>query len=143
MGGPFWARKDAGAWSIPKGEFLPPESARDAALREFAEEIGVPAPDATYVELGDFRQSSGKVITVFIAESDLHIDRVSSNTFSMEWPPRSGRMQSFPEMDDAGWFALDEARGKLTKGQQPLMNALVAAVSDPGPGKATASEQRP
>jgi predicted NUDIX family NTP pyrophosphohydrolase len=124
MGGPFWSRKDAHAWSIPKGEYSPPEDAFAAAKREFREEIGVDAPDAAYVPLGDVRYSSGKVVTVFAAEADLEVDEVVSNTFEVEWPPRSGKMQSFPEVDDARWIPLADARVKLVAGQLPALDAL-------------------
>lgn len=127
MGGPFWARKDEGAWSLPKGivesDDLGDELA--AAHREFAEEIGTPAPDADYVPLGEFR-GSGKTIVVFAAESEFEPGAIVSNTFELEWPPRSGRRQAFPEVDDARWFGLDDARLKLTKAQRPILDALVA-----------------
>ena len=124
MGGPFWARKDAHAWSIPKGEYSPPEDAFSAAKREFREEIGVDAPDADYLPLGDVRYSSGKVVTVFAAESDLEVSEVVSNTFEVEWPPRSGKLASFPEIDDARWVPLADARVKLVAGQLPALDAL-------------------
>ncbi|MET4782390.1 NUDIX domain-containing protein [Glaciihabitans sp. UYNi722] len=127
MGGPFWAKKDAAAWSIPKGEPLEGEADLAAALREFAEEIGTPAPDIDYVRLGDFRQSSGKVVTVFAAESDFFVESVTSNSFDLEWPPRSGRIQHFPEIDDARWLTLDEARTKIVKGQLPALDALAVS----------------
>jgi predicted NUDIX family NTP pyrophosphohydrolase len=127
MGGPFWSRKDEGAWSLPKGivesDDLGDELA--AARREFAEEIGTPAPDADYVPLGEFR-GSGKTIVVFAAESEFEPGAIVSNTFELEWPPRSGRRQRFPEVDDARWFGLDEARTKLTKAQRPILDALLA-----------------
>jgi len=127
MGGPFWARKDEGAWSLPKGivesDDLGDELA--AARREFAEEIGTPAPDADYVPLGEFR-GSGKTIVVFAAESDFDPGEIVSNTFELEWPPRSGRRQEFPEVDDARWFALEDARVKLTKAQRPILDALLS-----------------
>jgi predicted NUDIX family NTP pyrophosphohydrolase len=124
MGGPFWARKDAHAWSIPKGEYAPPEDAFAAAKREFREEIGVDAPDAEYLPLGDVRYSSGKVVTVFAAESDLEVAEVVSNTFEVEWPPRSGKLASFPEVDEARWVPLADARVKLVAGQLPALDAL-------------------
>jgi len=124
MGGPFWARKDAHAWSIPKGEYAPPEDAFAAAKREFREEIGVEAPDVEYLPLGDVRYSSGKVVTVFAAESDLEVAEVVSNTFEVEWPPRSGKRASFPEVDDARWVPLADARVKLVAGQLPALDAL-------------------
>jgi predicted NUDIX family NTP pyrophosphohydrolase len=128
MGGPFWARKDAAAWSIPKGEFLPDEDALLAARREFVEEIGVPAPELDYVKLGEFRQSSGKVVIAFAAESDFTVAEVSSNTFPVEWPPRSGRIQEFPEIDRAEWMPLADAEWRLVKGQVPLLEALGSLV---------------
>ena len=124
MGGPFWRGKDASAWSIPKGTYTDEEPLA-AALREFAEEVGRPAPDIEYVELGGFRYASGKLVTVFIGESDFDPDDVRSNLFEIEWPPRSGRRQSFPELDAAGWFSPDEARERLVKGQRPAVDALV------------------
>jgi predicted NUDIX family NTP pyrophosphohydrolase len=127
MGGPFWARKDEAAWSLPKGIVESDDLGDElsAARREFAEEIGTPAPDADYVPLGEFR-GSGKTIVVFAAESEFDPGTVESNTFELEWPPRSGRMQAFPEIDDAGWFPIDEARLKLTKAQRPILDALLA-----------------
>ena len=121
MGGPFWARKDAAAWSIPKGLYTD-EPPLAAALREFEEEIGAPAPDADYLRLGEFRQPSGKRITVFAGEGDAEF--VASNTFEVEWPPRSGKLQAFPEIEAAGWFDLESARVKLVKGQLPILVAL-------------------
>lgn len=124
MGGPFWARKDAGAWSIPKGLYDADEDPLAAALREFAEEIGTPAPAVEYESLGEFRYSSGKRLAVFAAESDFAIDALAGNTFALEWPPRSGRMRDFPEVDDARWVSLEAARQKLVKGQLPILDAL-------------------
>jgi predicted NUDIX family NTP pyrophosphohydrolase len=121
MGGPFWARKDAAAWSIPKGEYEPGEDPFVAARREFAEEIGQPPPDAEYAELAEL---SGKVVTVFAAEADFAPERVQSNTFTVEWPPRSGTLREFPEIDDARWVDLAEARVKLVRGQLPVLDAL-------------------
>ena len=121
MGGPFWARKDTAAWSIPKGLYTD-EEPLTAARREFAEEIGAPAPDVDYVLLGEFRQPSGKRITVFTGEADAEF--VASNTFEVEWPPRSGRMQQFPELETAQWFDIPTAREKLVKGQLPILAAI-------------------
>ena len=129
MGGPFWARKDAGAWSIPKGEHGPDEEPRDVALREFAEELGAPAPVTDLVPLGEVRQSGGKRLTVWAAEGDFDAAGAVSNTFSLEWPPRSGRVQEFPEIDRAAWTPLDEARVKLVKGQVPLLDRLFGLVT--------------
>ncbi|CAN5151239.1 NUDIX domain-containing protein [soil metagenome] len=130
MGGPFWARKDARAWSIPKGLLDGDEDPRIAARREFAEEIGTPAPDIEYLALGDVRYSSGKLVTVFAAEApDFAPNEIVSNTFDLEWPPRSGRTQSFAEVDDARWVALDVARDKLVAGQVAALDLLMEAVS--------------
>lgn len=132
MGGPYWAHKDERAWSIPKGEYLEDEDPLVAAKREFAEEMGAPAPAADYVELGAFRQPSGKVITVYTAESDFDPERIVSNTFSLEWPKGSGTVQSFPEIDDAVWATEPTARTKLVKGQQPILNALIQHLRNSG-----------
>ncbi|TQJ39275.1 putative NUDIX family NTP pyrophosphohydrolase [Arthrobacter sp. SLBN-112] len=128
MGGPFWARKDAHAWSIPKGEYSPGEDPLAAALREFAEEMGTPAPAGDYRHLGGFRQPSGKIITVFAAEHDFQPERIVSNTFPLEWPKGSGRIQQYPEIDDARWFPEPEARFKLVKGQLPVLDVLAGHV---------------
>ena len=129
-GGPFWARKDAGAWSIPKGEYDEGDDPRAAALREFEEELGSPLPAGTeLVELGTVKQNSGKVITAYAAAGDLDADAIRSNTFTIEWPPRSGRMQEFPEVDRAGWFPLDEAREKLNPAQAELLVRLALLLS--------------
>ena len=125
MGGPFWARKDAGAWSIPKGEHGADEEPRDVALREFAEEMGTPAPVTDLVPLGEVRQSGGKRLTAWAAEGDLDASTAVSNTFTLEWPPRSGRLREFPEIDRAAWMPLDEAREKLVRGQVPLLDRLL------------------
>ena len=138
MGGPFWARKDAGAWSIPKGEHGPEEDPRLAAVREFAEEIGRPPPEGPDVPLGTVRQRGGKSVTAWARAGDLDVTTISSNTFEMEWPPRSGRRQSFPELDRARWCPLDEARGLVVAAQVELLERLVAALrSDPSAGPGT------
>jgi predicted NUDIX family NTP pyrophosphohydrolase len=129
MGGPFWARKDDGAWSIPKGEHGPDEEPLAVARREFEEELGSPVPADELVPLGDVRVTSGKVLTVWAAEGDLDASATRSNTFELEWPPRSGRVQEFPEIDRADWFGLDEARPKLVKGQVPFLDRLRDAVA--------------
>jgi predicted NUDIX family NTP pyrophosphohydrolase len=124
MGGPFWARKDEGAWTLPKG--LVEEDDVDelaAARREFAEEMGTPSPDAVYVPLGEFR-ASGKIFVVFAAETDFGPIDLVSNEFELEWPPRSGVFRTFPEVDAAGWHPVEEARTKLAKGQRPILDAL-------------------
>lgn len=130
MGGPFWASKDAGAWSIPKGEFDPgQETALDAARREFAEELGVAPPDGPYAELGVFPYSSGKRVTVFVADgAGIDLSQPSFGEFEMEWPPRSGRTARFPEVDRVEWCDLDAARERLVKGQRPAIDALERAV---------------
>ena len=122
-GGPFWAKKDAGAWSIPKGLYEEPENAVDAARREFWEETGVTIT-ADLVELGKFKQPGGKVISAWAAESDFDVAELRSNSFMLEWPPKSGRQTEFPEVDRAGWFSLAEAAAKITKGQLPILMKL-------------------
>ena len=122
-GGPFWAKRDAGTWSIPKGEYLAGEEPADAARREFAEETRWTLA-GSLVPLGDVRQASGKVITAFAAKGDFDPSTLRSNTFEVEWPPRSGHRATFPEVDRAGWFAVAEARQKLIEGQRPLLDRL-------------------
>jgi predicted NUDIX family NTP pyrophosphohydrolase len=124
-GGPFWARKDAGSWSIPKGEYGDGEEPQACALREFEEETGVGLPPGELLELGSVKQKGGKVVTAWAAEGDLDADSVASNTFTMEWPPRSGRTAEFPEIDRAGWFGVEEARKKLVAAQAELVDRLV------------------
>jgi predicted NUDIX family NTP pyrophosphohydrolase len=124
MGGPFWMNKDDGGWSIPKGEHGPDEDPLAVARREFAEELGAPVPAQDLVPLGTLRVTSGKLLAVWAAEGDLDAATAHSNTFTMEWPPRSGRVQEFPEIDRAAWFGLDEARSKLVKGQVPFLDRL-------------------
>jgi len=127
-GGPFWAKKDAGAWTIPKGEFDGvTEDAEATARREFTEETGESPPN-TLVSLGSVRQSGGKVVHAFAGEGDVDVTRIRSNTFEMEWPPRSGRTQTFPEVDRAAWFTLDEARERILASQRPLLDALVTTL---------------
>ena len=123
-GGPLWARKDAGAWTIPKGQFTDGELPLDAARREFEEEMGT-APTGDFQPLGTVKQPSGKVIHAWAAESDFDASTVKSNLFSMEWPPRSGRMGEFPEVDRASWFSIEEAREKIIKGQAPFLARLL------------------
>ena len=123
-GGPFWARKDAGAWSIPKGEHGDDEDPQACARREFEEETGTVLPPGELTDLGSVRLKSGKHVAGWAAEGDLDADRIESNTFEVEWPPRSGRMQSFPEVDRAGWFGLDEAREKLNPAQAAFVDRL-------------------
>src|SRR4029453_1529526 len=128
MGGPLWARKDTPAWLIPKGEYLDDEDPLVAAKREFAEEMGSPAPAVNYFLLGTFRQPSGKLITAFTAESDFDPEEILSNTFPLEWPKGSGTIQEYPEIDDAAWVSEATARAKLVKGQLPILDALLQHV---------------
>jgi predicted NUDIX family NTP pyrophosphohydrolase len=123
-GGPFWARKDAGAWSIPKGELDEGEDPRACALREFAEETGTRLPDGALDELGSVKLKGGKVVVAFAVEGDLDPATIASNTFELEWPPRSGRVQAFPEIDRAAWFGLDAAREKLNPAQAAFVDRL-------------------
>jgi len=126
MGGPFWAKKDDGAWSIPKGELDPGEDPRACALREFAEETGTTVPPGELADLGEVRLKSGKTVVGFAAEGDLDAAAIVSNTFELEWPPRSGRRQAFPEVDRAGWFGLEAARAKLNPAQAAFIDRLEA-----------------
>ena len=132
MGGPLWGKKDEGAWSIPKGEYGPGEDAFAVALREFEEELGTPVPPAAFLPLGDLRTTSSKVLTVWAAEGELDAGRCVSNTFELEWPPRSGRIQQFPEIDRAAWYPLPEAREKLVKGQVGFLDRLRERFPDLG-----------
>ncbi|MCM3697012.1 NUDIX domain-containing protein [Microbacterium oleivorans] len=130
MGGPYWASKDEGAWSIPKGELEDGEDALDAAKREFREELGVPAPDADYAELGTFSYSSGKRVTVFVADgAGFDAEEFTFGEFEMEWPPRSGKSDAFPEVDRAEWMPLARARERVVKGQQPAFDRLAELLS--------------
>jgi predicted NUDIX family NTP pyrophosphohydrolase len=124
-GGPFWARKDAGAWSIPKGEYDDAEDPRACALREFEEETGTALPPGELVELGSVKQKGGKVVSAWAAQGDLDAGSVRSNTFTMEWPPRSGRTAEFPEIDRAEWFGVDAAREKLVAAQAEFIDRLL------------------
>jgi predicted NUDIX family NTP pyrophosphohydrolase len=137
MGGPFWARKDDGAWSIPKGEYEPPEEPRAAARREFEEEMGSPPPAGDWLELGEAKQSNGKIVTTFAVRGEYDISGFASNTFQMEWPRGSGTIREFPEMDRAAWFDLETATVKLVKGQIPILAALVEALKAADPQNAT------
>jgi predicted NUDIX family NTP pyrophosphohydrolase len=124
MGGPFWARKDVGAWTIPKGEYGPDEDPLTAAQREFAEEIGVPVPATSFADLGEVRQSGGKVVRAWAAEGDVDPATAASNTFEIEWPPKSGRMQEFPELDRVEWFDVETARSKIIVAQGEFLDRL-------------------
>ncbi len=133
LGGPLWARRDLGGWSIAKGEYdARIETPREVAAREFTEEIGVPVPAGEWLDLGVFRMPSGKRITAYAVAAGPPIQFVASNEFEMEWPPRSGRRQWFPEIDRAGWFPLDVAATKLVGGQVAILAALAERVSPAG-----------
>jgi predicted NUDIX family NTP pyrophosphohydrolase len=123
-GGPFWARKDAGAWSIPKGEYGDDEDAQACALREFEEETGTALTPAELTDLGSVRQKGGKEVTAWAVEGDLDADAIVSNTFELEWPPGSGRMRTIPEVDRAAWFGLEEASAKLNPAQGTFLDRL-------------------
>jgi len=120
-GGPFWSRKDDGAWSIPKGEFTAEELPLDAARREFQEETGFPI-SGSFTALEPIRQAGGKIVHAFVIEGDCDADAVKSNTFSMEWPLHSGQWKTFPEVDRAGWFTLEQAETKMLNSQRPLLD---------------------
>jgi len=130
-GGPYWRLRDEGAWSIPKGEIDAGEDASDAARREFAEETGK-ALMGPLEPLGEIRQRGGKRVLAFAIEGDLDIHAIVSNTFEIEWPPKSGKMQAFPEIDRAGWFDLPAAHAKILEGQRSLLERLVELVGQPG-----------
>jgi predicted NUDIX family NTP pyrophosphohydrolase len=131
-GGPFWARRDDGAWSIPKGEHDADEAPLAAARREFAEETGI-APSGEAIALAPIRQKGGKVVRAFAIEGECDPGAIRSNTFTIEWPPRSGRQQAFPEVDRATWFSLDEARRKLNPAQSALIDELARLLLRPEP----------
>lgn len=136
-GGPFWRRKDDGVWSIPKGEIEPGEiqpgkTAIDVARREFQEELGQPLPDGTLSSLGSVRQAGGKVVHAWASDGDLDVGQITSSSFETEWPPRSGRTQSFPEVDRAEWFDLATARRKINPSQQTFIDRLEQQVNQAG-----------
>lgn len=128
-GGPFWSRKDEGAWSIVKGLLAEGEDLWTAARREFREEVGIEVPAGAYVELGTVTQRGGKIVTAFGVESDLDVSNAVSNTFEIEWPPKSGLMKSFPEVDRIEWFPLEQAREKLLPSQLPFLDAVESIVA--------------
>jgi predicted NUDIX family NTP pyrophosphohydrolase len=131
MGGPFWARKDERAWSIPKGEYSDGDDPRAAAAREFAEELGSPPPDGPWLELGEVRQSGGKRVVAYAVAGDFDPATAVSNEFELEWPPRSGRMQRFPEIDRAEWFPLAEAGAKAVAAQTAFLDRLRDLIAPP------------
>jgi len=124
-GGPFWNKKDEGAWTIPKGLYEKDEDGLSAAKREFKEETGT-TPAGNFIALGDFRQSSAKIISVWAVEGEFNETKLASNTFALEWPPKSGKHSEFPEVDRAAWFSPEVARRKILKGQRPAIEALLA-----------------
>jgi predicted NUDIX family NTP pyrophosphohydrolase len=128
MGGPYWARKDAGAWSIPKGELEDGEDPPAGARREFGEELGHAAPDGPLIDLGEIRQRGGKRVVAFAVEGDFDPAQLRPGTFDLEWPPRSGRRQAFPEVDRVAWFDLATARDKLVQGQVALLDRLAETI---------------
>jgi predicted NUDIX family NTP pyrophosphohydrolase len=130
MGGPFWARKDAGAWTIVKGEYEPPEEPEAAARREFTEELGLPAPSGEYLSLGEVRQSGGKTVTAWAVAGDLDPATIVPGTFELEWPPRSGKRQTFPELDRVAWFGLAAAAEKIVGGQRAFLERLAEHLAD-------------
>ncbi|MFI8169552.1 NUDIX domain-containing protein [Streptomyces sp. NPDC086081] len=124
MGGPFFARRDAGAWTVPKGEYEPGESAWDAARREFREELGLPPPDGEAIDLGEVRQANGKIVTAWAVAADLDPATIVPGTFRMEWPPRSGQLREFPELDRVAWFGLERAREVIVTAQAAFLDRL-------------------
>ncbi|MBB4716822.1 NUDIX domain-containing protein [Streptomyces luteogriseus] len=124
MGGPFFVRRDAGAWTVIKGEYEPDEPAWEAARREFQEEVGLPPPDGEAIDLGEVRQTNGKIVTAWAIRADLDPATITPGTFRMEWPPKSGRLQEFPELDRVAWFGLDRARAVIVKAQAAFLDRL-------------------
>ena len=131
FGGPLWRSRDEGAWAIPKGLIEPGETGEAAARREFEEELGT-SPEGPLLSLGRIRQKGGKTVEAFACEGELDAGRIVSNAFTVEWPPRSGRFESYPEIDRAAWFCLAEARAKILPSQQPLLDLLEAALNGEG-----------
>jgi predicted NUDIX family NTP pyrophosphohydrolase len=127
-GGPYWLNKDIGVWSIPKGEYTDEEQPFDAAKREFEEETGFQT-NGSFIELGEIRQPGGKLVTAWAFEGDCDPKDLRSNTFSLEWPPRSGRQVEFPEVDRGDWYSVEAAREHINKGQLPLLDRLVGQVN--------------
>lgn len=130
MGGPFWVRRDAGAWSMPKGEYGPDEQPASAARREFEEELGLPVPSGDLIDLGEIRQSGGKVVTAWAVEGDLDPGRAVPGTFTMEWPRGSGRFQEFPEIDRLAWLGLEQARTRIVVGQRAFLDRLAELLAE-------------
>jgi predicted NUDIX family NTP pyrophosphohydrolase len=128
-GGPFWKKRDAGAWSLPKGEIESDEAPLAVARREFGEELGVLPPDAEPAPLGSIRQAGGKIVHAWAVPGDVDADRIESNTFTMEWPPRSGRLQAYREVDRAAWLGIEEARRKILPAQKTFLDRLAALLA--------------
>lgn len=129
LGGPFWQHKTEHNWSIPKGEYPPEEAPLDAARREFVEELGLPVPAAHLIDLGSVTQRGGKQVQIWAAEATIELDQVVLGTFEMEWPAKSGRLQSFPELAEVAWSDLDQARLRLIAGQQEFLDRLIARLA--------------
>jgi predicted NUDIX family NTP pyrophosphohydrolase len=127
-GGPFYRRRDDGAWSIPKGESSADETGIQAALREFEEELGAPPPQPPFASLGSLRQAGGKTVYAWAARGEFDVDSLKSNTFELEWPPRSGRLQRFPEVDSAAWFGIHAAGRMLLAAQRPFLDRLMTVL---------------
>lgn len=142
-GGPFWKRRDLGAWSIPKGECLPGEDAFETAKREFEEETGSRPGSGDPLSLGPVKQPGGKIVTAWAIEGDCSAETIESNSFSMEWPPNSGAMREFPEVDRAGWFSLPEARTKILAGQTGFLDRLADLLRPAQAASETARNERP
>jgi predicted NUDIX family NTP pyrophosphohydrolase len=139
-GGPFWASKDAGAWSIPKGEYAETDDAYSAALREFTEEVGQSPPGSEPLSLGELTQPGGKRVMAWALEGDVDLAHTTSNTFEMEWPRGSGNVRSFPEVDRVEWMTVADAQKKLLKGQAPFLDRLLKALGFPQDGSTDGSE---
>lgn len=143
MGGPFWTRRDVGAWTIPKGEYGPDETPLAAARREFAEELGMPVPKGRCVPLGLVRQAGGKQVTAWAVQAELDPDSMVPGTFTVEWPPRSGVLQEFPELDKVRWLSAEEARRLVVRAQSAFVDRLVAMVTKSGHAADSASTSTP
>jgi len=135
LGGPLWAGRDDGSWTVPKGEYADSDDPAVCAEREFAEEIGRPAPGGVRHDLGEVRQAGGKWTRLWAVSGDIEVSQVVSNRFEIEWPPRSGRRQSFPEVDRAEWFSMEEARAKLLASLLPFVDRLTELLYDRAPGE--------
>ena len=141
-GGPFFKNKDPGSWSLPKGEYENGADPESAAKREFKEETGFELGSSRMIALGEIKQASGKIVTAWAVEGDCEPEKIQSNLFTIEWPPKSGKFRDFPEVDRAGWFSLDAAREKLVGGQRAFLERLAAIVNRPGFSEAEARELR-